>query len=201
MPKTLVGPKDSSLPPKLWAGAPHSCCKYHYKHILCIINSSWISNHKMILFSSVAVRDSADRVVGENGTYEELIACSHEIAASTAQLVAASKVQTSEYSPVVKSCNHVVLLYEDCLFLCSTNMEKMTLRPRVWGWNTQLFAPINCIYLIAELLFRFCFIVTSCKRKGVYSWSLLSHFRHSMSCLQFHKRDTSPWIFSSLNSL
>lgn len=106
-------------------------------------------------FSSVAVRDSADRVVGENGTYEELIACSHEIAASTAQLVAASKVQTSEYSPVVKSCNHVVLLYENCLFLCSTNMEKMTLRPRVRGWNTQLFAPINGIYLIAELLFRF----------------------------------------------
>lgn len=49
MPKTLVGPKDSSPPPKLWAGAPHSCCKYHYKHILCIINSSWISNHKMIV--------------------------------------------------------------------------------------------------------------------------------------------------------
>lgn len=38
-------------------------------------------------------RDSADRVTGENGRYEELIACSHEIAGSTAQLVAASKVQ------------------------------------------------------------------------------------------------------------
>lgn len=33
-------------------------------------------------------------MVGENGTYEELIASSHEIAASTAQLVAASKVHT-----------------------------------------------------------------------------------------------------------
>lgn len=31
--------------------------------------------------------------MGENGRYEELIACSHEIAGSTAQLVAASKVQ------------------------------------------------------------------------------------------------------------
>lgn len=40
----------------------------------------------------LAARDSADRVVGENGRYEELIACSHEIAGSTAQLVAASKV-------------------------------------------------------------------------------------------------------------
>lgn len=39
-----------------------------------------------------AGRDSADRVVSENGQYEELIASSHEIAASTAQLVAASKV-------------------------------------------------------------------------------------------------------------
>lgn len=41
-----------------------------------------------------AGRDSADRVVSENGQYEELIASSHEIAASTAQLVAASKVGT-----------------------------------------------------------------------------------------------------------
>lgn len=49
----------------------------------------------MLLYLCVftSIRDSADRVVGEQGTYEELIACSHEIAASTAQLVAASKVQ------------------------------------------------------------------------------------------------------------
>lgn len=51
------------------------------------------------------VRDSADRVVGEKGTYEELIACSHEIAASTAQLVAASKVQNS-------GLNFVLLIHE-----------------------------------------------------------------------------------------
>lgn len=37
-------------------------------------------------------RESADRVVLHTGKYEELIVCSHEIAASTAQLVAASKV-------------------------------------------------------------------------------------------------------------
>lgn len=43
-----------------------------------------------------AGRDSADRVVSENGQYEELIASSHEIAASTAQLVAASKVGTTK---------------------------------------------------------------------------------------------------------
>lgn len=47
-----------------------------------------------LCFILFPLRDSADRVIGENGRYEELIASSHEIAASTAQLVAASKVQT-----------------------------------------------------------------------------------------------------------
>ena len=36
--------------------------------------------------------ESADKVVLHTGKYEELIVCSHEIAASTAQLVASSKV-------------------------------------------------------------------------------------------------------------
>lgn len=38
------------------------------------------------------LREAADKVVLHMGKYEELIVCSHEIAASTAQLVAASKV-------------------------------------------------------------------------------------------------------------
>lgn len=37
--------------------------------------------------------ESADKVVLHTGKYEELIVCSHEIAASTAQLVASSKVR------------------------------------------------------------------------------------------------------------
>lgn len=37
-------------------------------------------------------RDAADLVVQGKGKFEELMVCSHEIAASTAQLVAASKV-------------------------------------------------------------------------------------------------------------
>lgn len=41
---------------------------------------------------SCFLRESADKVVLHTGKYEELIVCSHEIAASTAQLVAASKV-------------------------------------------------------------------------------------------------------------
>ncbi|XP_041826400.1 huntingtin-interacting protein 1-related protein-like isoform X2 [Melanotaenia boesemani] len=60
-------------------------------------NSRWteglISASKAVGWGATQLLDSADRVVGENGTYEELIACSHEIAASTAQLVAASKVK------------------------------------------------------------------------------------------------------------
>ncbi|XP_033296732.1 huntingtin-interacting protein 1-related protein isoform X4 [Orcinus orca] len=45
------------------------------------------------------LRESADRVVLHTGKYEELIVCSHEIAASTAQLVAASKVKADKHSP------------------------------------------------------------------------------------------------------
>ncbi|XP_040914591.1 huntingtin-interacting protein 1-related protein-like [Toxotes jaculatrix] len=60
-------------------------------------NSRWteglISASKAVGWGATQLLDSADRVVGESGTYEELIACSHEIAASTAQLVAASKVK------------------------------------------------------------------------------------------------------------
>lgn len=41
-------------------------------------------------------RDAADLVVQGKGKFEELMVCSHEIAASTAQLVAASKV-SKEY--------------------------------------------------------------------------------------------------------
>uniref|UniRef100_A0A3Q1IQU5 I/LWEQ domain-containing protein n=1 Tax=Anabas testudineus TaxID=64144 RepID=A0A3Q1IQU5_ANATE len=60
-------------------------------------NSRWteglISASKAVGWGATQLLDSADRVVGEKGTYEELIASSHEIAASTAQLVAASKVK------------------------------------------------------------------------------------------------------------
>uniref|UniRef100_A0A3Q4B3R0 I/LWEQ domain-containing protein n=1 Tax=Mola mola TaxID=94237 RepID=A0A3Q4B3R0_MOLML len=60
-------------------------------------NSCWteglISASKAVGWGATQLLDSADRVVGENGRYEELIASSHEIAASTAQLVAASKVK------------------------------------------------------------------------------------------------------------
>ncbi|XP_028318296.1 huntingtin-interacting protein 1-related protein-like [Gouania willdenowi] len=61
-------------------------------------NSRWteglISASKAVGWGATQLLDSADRVVTDKGTYEELIASSHEIAASTAQLVAASKVKS-----------------------------------------------------------------------------------------------------------
>ncbi|KAG7280129.1 hypothetical protein CRUP_003756 [Coryphaenoides rupestris] len=60
-------------------------------------NSCWteglISASKAVGWGATQILESADRVVSHNGKYEEIIACSHEIAASTAQLVASSKVK------------------------------------------------------------------------------------------------------------
>uniref|UniRef100_A0A8C6NL90 Huntingtin interacting protein 1 related n=1 Tax=Nothobranchius furzeri TaxID=105023 RepID=A0A8C6NL90_NOTFU len=65
-------------------------------------NSRWteglISASKAVGWGATQLLDSADRVVTEKGSYEELIACSNEIAASTAQLVAASKVKADRSS-------------------------------------------------------------------------------------------------------
>uniref|UniRef100_A0A668AIY5 Huntingtin interacting protein 1 related b n=1 Tax=Myripristis murdjan TaxID=586833 RepID=A0A668AIY5_9TELE len=51
-----------------------------------------------LMSSSYNLLESADKVVLHTGKYEELIVCSHEIAASTAQLVAASKVKADRNS-------------------------------------------------------------------------------------------------------
>uniref|UniRef100_A0A7N4NYY9 Huntingtin-interacting protein 1-related protein n=1 Tax=Sarcophilus harrisii TaxID=9305 RepID=A0A7N4NYY9_SARHA len=63
-------------------------------------NSRWTEG---LISASKAVQageggGSADKVVLHTGKYEELIVCSHEIAASTAQLVAASKVKADKHS-------------------------------------------------------------------------------------------------------
>ncbi|XP_057601259.1 huntingtin-interacting protein 1-related protein isoform X2 [Hippopotamus amphibius kiboko] len=66
-------------------------------------NSRWteglISASKAVGWGATQLVESADKVVLHTGKYEELIVCSHEIAASTAQLVAASKVKASKHSP------------------------------------------------------------------------------------------------------
>uniref|UniRef100_A0A672ULI7 Huntingtin interacting protein 1 n=1 Tax=Strigops habroptila TaxID=2489341 RepID=A0A672ULI7_STRHB len=66
-------------------------------------NSRWteglISASKAVGWGATVMVDAADLVVQGKGTFEELMVCSREIAASTAQLVAASKVRTSRSSP------------------------------------------------------------------------------------------------------
>ena len=46
----------------------------------------------------IICREAADKVVKGEGKFEELIVCSNEIAASTAQLVVASKVKADRRS-------------------------------------------------------------------------------------------------------
>uniref|UniRef100_A0A8C7TZR4 I/LWEQ domain-containing protein n=1 Tax=Oncorhynchus mykiss TaxID=8022 RepID=A0A8C7TZR4_ONCMY len=63
-------------------------------------NSRWteglISASKAVGWGATVMVDAADLVVQGKGKYEELMVCSHEIAASTAQLVAASKVKADK---------------------------------------------------------------------------------------------------------
>ncbi|XP_076591001.1 huntingtin-interacting protein 1 isoform X1 [Chaetodon auriga] len=65
-------------------------------------NSRWteglISASKAVGWGATVMVDAADLVVQGKGKYEELMVCSHEIAASTAQLVAASKVKADKDS-------------------------------------------------------------------------------------------------------
>ncbi|KAJ7995198.1 hypothetical protein DPEC_G00242060 [Dallia pectoralis] len=63
-------------------------------------NSRWteglISASKAVGWGATVMVDAADLVVQGKEKYEELMVCSHEIAASTAQLVAASKVKADK---------------------------------------------------------------------------------------------------------
>ncbi|KAM9583382.1 huntingtin-interacting protein 1 isoform 2-T2 [Trichechus inunguis] len=65
-------------------------------------NSRWteglISASKAVGWGATVMVDAADLVVQGRGKFEELMVCSHEIAASTAQLVAASKVKADKDS-------------------------------------------------------------------------------------------------------
>lgn len=78
-------------------------------------NSRWteglISAAKAVGWGATELVESADKVVLHTGKFEELIVCSHEIAASTAQLVAASKVKADRNSkklPVLQQASRHV---------------------------------------------------------------------------------------------
>ncbi|XP_076453265.1 huntingtin-interacting protein 1-like isoform X2 [Babylonia areolata] len=57
-----------------------------------------LSAAKAVGWGASTLLDTADRVVQGNGKFEELMACAHEIAASTTQLVVASKVKADRNS-------------------------------------------------------------------------------------------------------
>ena len=54
-------------------------------------------------FLSLSLSDAADKVVQRTGKFEVLVVASHDIAASTAQLVAASRVKARPKSEKLKS--------------------------------------------------------------------------------------------------
>jgi len=69
-------------------------------------NSRWteglISAAKAVGWGATMLTDAADLVIQGEGKFEELMVCSHEISASTAQLVAASRVKAPDQSEKLK---------------------------------------------------------------------------------------------------
>ena len=65
----------------------------------CTLNTH--SAHIELVY--VYCSDAADKVVQGTGKFEELVVASHDIAASTAQLVAASRVKARPKSEKLKS--------------------------------------------------------------------------------------------------
>ena len=66
------------------------------------------------MFETFFLSEKADKLVNGNGTLEEIIVCSNEIAASTAQLVVSSNVSCSflnRYKSKIFSCVHIFLIY------------------------------------------------------------------------------------------
>lgn len=105
MPRIHGGPKASSPPLRQWAGEPHSWCMSPQVGAGQALRSGvWgcpaVRGAETQTDWPASLRESADKVVLHMGKYEELIVCSHEIAASTAQLVAASKVSEAALLPL-----------------------------------------------------------------------------------------------------
>lgn len=60
-----------------------------------------LSAAKAVGWGATTLLDTADRVVSGKGKFEEIMACAHEIAASTAQLVVSSKVKADRNSQLL----------------------------------------------------------------------------------------------------
>ncbi|XP_064209382.1 huntingtin interacting protein 1 related b [Anguilla rostrata] len=115
-------------------------------------NSRWteglISASKAVGWGATQLVESADKVVLHTGKYEELIVCSHEIAASTAQLVAASKVKADggslKLSALQQASRHVNEMAANVVASTRTGREQMEEK------STMDFSGLSLIKLKRE---------------------------------------------------
>uniref|UniRef100_A0A8C7LYH0 I/LWEQ domain-containing protein n=1 Tax=Oncorhynchus mykiss TaxID=8022 RepID=A0A8C7LYH0_ONCMY len=118
-------------------------------------NSCWteglISASKSVGWGATQMLDSADKVVTSGGKYEELIVCSHEIAASTAQLVAASKVKADRNSKKLSTLQQASRHVNDmaAIVVTSTNHGQRQITERV-PTQEQLFSLIEVAKRVIE---------------------------------------------------
>ncbi|XP_051973086.1 huntingtin-interacting protein 1-related protein [Xyrauchen texanus] len=115
-------------------------------------NSRWteglISASKAVGWGATQMLDSADKVVTNGGKYEELIVCSHEIAASTAQLVAASKVKSDRGNKKLQTLQQASRHVNDmaALVVTSTKAGQMQIEEK----NSMDFSDMSLIKLKTE---------------------------------------------------
>uniref|UniRef100_A0A7N8X740 Huntingtin-interacting protein 1-related protein n=1 Tax=Mastacembelus armatus TaxID=205130 RepID=A0A7N8X740_9TELE len=115
-------------------------------------NSRWteglISAAKAVGWGATEMVESADKVVLHTGKYEELIVCSHEIAASTAQLVAASKVKadrnSKKLSVLQQASRHVNEMAANVVASTKTGQENLEEK------DTMDFSGLSLIKLRRE---------------------------------------------------
>ncbi|XP_050977403.1 huntingtin-interacting protein 1-related protein [Labeo rohita] len=115
-------------------------------------NSRWteglISASKAVGWGATQMLESADKVVTDKGKYEELIVCSHEIAASTAQLVAASKVKADRGNKKLQTLQQASRHVNDmaAVVVSSTKSGQMQIENK----NTMDFSGLSLIKLKTE---------------------------------------------------
>ncbi|KAK7125373.1 hypothetical protein R3I93_020903 [Phoxinus phoxinus] len=115
-------------------------------------NSRWteglISASKAVGWGATQMLESADKVVTDGGKYEELIVCSHEIAASTAQLVAASKVKADRGNKKLHTLQQASRHVNDmaAVVVTSTKSGQMQIEDK----NSMDFSGMSLIKLKTE---------------------------------------------------
>uniref|UniRef100_A0A4W6GA63 Huntingtin-interacting protein 1-related protein n=1 Tax=Lates calcarifer TaxID=8187 RepID=A0A4W6GA63_LATCA len=138
-------------------------------------NSRWteglISAAKAVGWGATEMVESADKVVLHTGKYEELIVCSHEIAASTAQLVAASKVKADRNSkrlPVLQQASrHVNEMAAKVVASTKTGQEHLEDK------DTMDFSGMSLIKLRKEEMESQVSVLLTC-RQNIHSYFLIT---------------------------